>query len=724
MTHKLSRMAITGMLFVLACRAAPKPTDSEPGSARAALVVTSDYESGAYSVVDLGSLDVHRDIAAIHPDAVCRVDRTLRRPFLIERHGADAVDVLAPAEGWRVTSQYSVGAGTNPQDIAAVSPDRAYVARLGHPGLLVVNPLTGAEIDTVDLTDYADDDGVADITWLYALEGKVYALAARLEAFRPTGSSAMLVIDGETGAVEEEIPLSHTNPSGKLRYNGALERFVLIETGGFSSLGGAGEMDGIVETFDPETRTVSGAVITAEALGGDIIDAVLVSETRGVAIIEHGSDDTLATRLVAFDPSTGEKGQTLRESDAWAFSALELTPDGGAIWLADRTRTRPGIRIFDTDTLQMMTEEPIDVGLPPFMICFGDAVGKAVPDAGVPDEDNTDRDTGTETPAEETLEMGVTPEEMPPLGETACPVPSAPALTVITPETQLEWTVPADAGVTIQIGATRDLDREAPEEWLDERIYGFDEAPPYAVKLFARAIGDGCDTTHVFSHIYNVRETFPPPPGAPGSTAVAMDAPDLAGWADGWVEPVAYGEEVDEQWRTPERATGPAVGGAFDVVSLGRGGEITLTFDAPLADRRGFDFAVFENGTSDGFLDLAFVAVSSDGETFVRFDSAYLGDTPVDRFGTFDTRVVGGLAGKYRQGFGHPFDLYALANAPEVLSGVVDLLHIRYVKLVDVIGDGRLEDSFGHPIYDPFPTYESAGFDLDAVGGIVNRSDR
>jgi len=115
------------------------------------------------------------------------------------------------------------------------------------------------------------------------------------------------------------------------------------------------------------------------------------------------------------------------------------------------------------------------------------------------------------------------------------------------------------------------------------------------------------------------------------------------------------------------------------------------------------------------------VEVSSDGETFLRFDSVYLGTQPVGAFGGHEPTLVGGLAGRYRAGFGSPFDLAALANRPEVRNGIVDLERITHVRLVDIPGDGMARDSFGHPIYDPHPTSGSAGFDLDGVA-VLNQA--
>ena len=163
-------------------------------------------------------------------------------------------------------------------------------------------------------------------------------------------------------------------------------------------------------------------------------------------------------------------------------------------------------------------------------------------------------------------------------------------------------------------------------------------------------------------------------------------------------------------------ALGPATDNTTDVVSLGEGGTITLGFDATLMDGNGYDFAVFENGFGDNYLELAFVEVSSDGVHFIRFDTASLVSTPKGAYGTLDPEQLEGFAGKYRVGFGTPFDLGWLKARPEVRSGIVNLSQIKSIRIVDIVGDGRNRDSFGHVIYDPYPTTGSAGFDLEAIG--------
>jgi len=208
---------------------------------------------------------------------------------------------------------------------------------------------------------------------------------------------------------------------------------------------------------------------------------------------------------------------------------------------------------------------------------------------------------------------------------------------------------------------------------------------------------------------------YPPEAGQQGSTAIHMDDPAFVAWATGY-QGYIIGSNVDNTWQTPKSALGKAVGNSYDVVSLGRGGRITMTFDSPIENGDGWDFAVFENSFSDTFLELAYVEVSSDGINFVRFDNDSLTPEPVGGFGNVDPTDIDGLAGKYRQGYGMPFDLQDLTGKAEVLSGDVDLDRVAYVNIIDIVGDGTCFDSSNHVIYDPYPTVGSAGFDLDAIG--------
>lgn len=208
---------------------------------------------------------------------------------------------------------------------------------------------------------------------------------------------------------------------------------------------------------------------------------------------------------------------------------------------------------------------------------------------------------------------------------------------------------------------------------------------------------------------------FAPAAGQPGSTAIARTDPAITGWARAFVN-YQPGTDVDGTFQTPAEALGPAEGTNFDIVALGNGGRITLTFGGTLFDGPGWDFAVFENSFSDTFLELAFVEVSSDGANFFRLPNFSFTPAPLNAFGNIDPTNIDGYAGKYRAGFGTPFDLNVFSGA----AGI-DVNRITHVRLVDIVGDGTAFDNFPatyggpHPIYDPHRTVGSAGFDLDGV---------
>jgi len=232
---------------------------------------------------------------------------------------------------------------------------------------------------------------------------------------------------------------------------------------------------------------------------------------------------------------------------------------------------------------------------------------------------------------------------------------------------------------------------------------------------------------------------FPGAVGTSGTTAMHMNSASFVGWADGYTA-LRYGTSVAGTWMTPTKALNQATGDAYDIVCLGRGGEITLTFSTPISNEDGYDFAVFENACSDIFLELAWVEVSSDGTNFCRFPNYYGGTGTVGAFGGHSPTDIYGLASKYRQGYGTPFDLEELQTAynsiqnstASFLSSVyadsttdnfplLDLNNIGYVRLIDIVGDGSAKDATGRTIYDPYPTVGSAGFDLDAIGVINQR---
>jgi hypothetical protein len=245
----------------------------------------------------------------------------------------------------------------------------------------------------------------------------------------------------------------------------------------------------------------------------------------------------------------------------------------------------------------------------------------------------------------------------------------------------------------------------------------------------------------------------------PAEDANAVINPIFRGWATS-VASYEPAPGVFALWGDPNKALGEAAGDYLDVVSLGdldqgqigQGvppGRITLSFSEPVGDCNGYDFVVFENGlvslinTGGGsvkgqmFAELGYVEVSSNGVDFARFPSVSLTAGLVGMYGTIEISDVYNLAGKHPNGngvcMGTPFDLSEIAEEGSVVSGVVDINNINYVRIVDIPGSGDFEDEAvrhvdpgswaawdfyanNHSIYDAWITFESSGVDLEAVG--------
>ena len=227
---------------------------------------------------------------------------------------------------------------------------------------------------------------------------------------------------------------------------------------------------------------------------------------------------------------------------------------------------------------------------------------------------------------------------------------------------------------------------------------------------------------------------FAPAEDKPGTTAMHADSSAFVAWATGCtVERGPMRIDKLENGLASYGADSLALGmpgGTFDVVSLGDGGIATLTFESPICNGAGPDFAVFENGFANAMnpdtwaLELGFVEVSSDGENFFRFPAiSYVqNETQLGNGGSIDPAQLHNFASKYGAFYGTPFDLDEVED-----NDLLDKNRVTHVRIVDVVGNINPEyatyDSEGHIVNDPWPTgFNSSGFDLDAVGVIHDQA--
>jgi DNA-binding beta-propeller fold protein YncE len=333
---------------------------------------TDFFGPGCASWVSLDApRTAHDCVTPISSDPVAR--SAFGRVYVVNRYGADNVQVLGPAHGFATERQFSVGNGANPQDIAVLSPSKAYVSLLNAPYLLVVDPRTGAALDSIPLAAFADADGLPEAYKMWIHGDRVFLTLERLANYLPTDYSLIAVIDASADTVVDADPavpgvqairLTGLDPNGDLAYDPAADVLLVGEVGQY------GIADGGVERIDPVGLRALGFETTEAQLEGELGEIALAPNGAAYAVVSDFGF-TGSSRLVRYDRATGALLDTLFTTGGASLADLEVN-DRGELWLCDRSLLAPGMRVFDTATDAPLAG-PIDVGAPPFTVCFGDA---------------------------------------------------------------------------------------------------------------------------------------------------------------------------------------------------------------------------------------------------------------------------------------------------------------------------------------------------------------
>lgn len=364
--------ALAGALALAACNedtVAPHPAVH----GYFAFVTTTDYQTGSASIVtaDDSVLTAVKDVASVHSDALARTYNGLI--YVLNRQGADNIQVIDPLAGFVTRKQFSTGNGSDPEDIVFQNSSRAFVTRYNEEQLWIVNPNTGQRSGMLDFSWLADADLVPEMSHMVKVGNRVFVSVQRLDRntpfFDPTGTSYVAVFDAVTEqfidaspltAGIQAITLTGSNPFGELVYNAASGQVWVPELGFF------GLKDGGLELVNPSTLAKSGIVISENTLGGDITDVVALDANRGAAIITDANFNTL---LVGFDLTAPTTIDTIYAPGSFALQDAERSRDG-RIFVSDRSVALPGIRVFRGSDHTQITTNPIDVGLPPADIEF------------------------------------------------------------------------------------------------------------------------------------------------------------------------------------------------------------------------------------------------------------------------------------------------------------------------------------------------------------------
>ena len=338
--------------------------------ANQAVVTTTDYSSGSLSSLDLQTHVATRDHLTIHSDAVVRVYRD--EVYVLNRLGQDNVIVLHSGDLKTPLTQYSTGNGSNPHDLAFVSEDKAYISRYERTQLLVVNPVTGDSLGAVDLSGFADADGLPEMSQLALYGNRLFVACQRLDrdnGYVPADVSIIAVIDvatdqvvdvDENAAGVQGIAMAGKNPAGAVQRGG---KWLLSTVNTFADL-----TDGGIEVIDLANLRSEGIALGEMALGGNLGSLTMVSDSEGYVVV---TDANFANAVKRFDLATQFVSPSLEGLSGGFVPGLGAF--GNGLYVLDQgSSTDPesaGVKVFDVNTHQLVAG-PISTGLPPSSIAF------------------------------------------------------------------------------------------------------------------------------------------------------------------------------------------------------------------------------------------------------------------------------------------------------------------------------------------------------------------
>ena len=338
--------------------------------ANQAVMTTTDYVTGGLSSMDLGTHTAVNDHLTIHSDAVVRTYRD--KVYILNRLGQDNVIVLNGDDLQTPLTQYSTGNGTNPHDIAFVSEEKAYISLYERTQLLIVNPVTGVSLGTVDLSTFADTDGLPETSQLAVHGGHLFAACHRLDrenGWVPTEFSAIGVVDVSTDLLVDADPdtegtqgivMTRSNPSGAALRG---SKWYLSAVNTYTDL-----TDGGIEVIDLANLRSEGIVLDETTAGGNPGSLVMTSDRDGYAVI---TDENFVNTVKRLDLATQSVSPGLDGLSGGFVPALGLF--GTRLFVLDQGSfvdpASAGVKVYDVNSDDLLAG-PIDTGLPPSSIAF------------------------------------------------------------------------------------------------------------------------------------------------------------------------------------------------------------------------------------------------------------------------------------------------------------------------------------------------------------------
>ncbi len=348
---------LLSILVLLGCR--PDPSCDAPAvealETPVFAGVMSDFNAGQ---VVLGDADgvTSAAVLSVSGDALVRVARMdgESQLYVVERGGREVLTRIDLADPGTPVWQVSLPDDANVHDLVGFA-DQLWLTSYGRGEVLVVDPATGEQVDTLDLSAFADPDGNPELDRALVLDGLLVVAAQRLFEDPELGASVLTSIDGRLIALDEAgevVDTWETGPNPRLAM-GASE--ALVATGLFvvPNAEEARATDGVLRPF---TLADGLGPVLAEEDGVDLY--TVVDGTDVVLTVD--ADARSEVRCLGGGQWTGH--------DGWLIDGTVL-PDG-SVALAGRRGPQgdwpSGVVRFDPLACAPLDATPTCSVLPPY----------------------------------------------------------------------------------------------------------------------------------------------------------------------------------------------------------------------------------------------------------------------------------------------------------------------------------------------------------------------
>jgi hypothetical protein len=279
----------------------------------------------------------------------------------------DEIQVIDP-ELFDTIKTLKLGRGTSPEDILVISPDRAFVSLYNSADLLILDPRNGAPRGSVDLSGFADPDGLPDMSRMATDGERLFVQIQRLDR-GDTGQlvppSYLAVVDLETETLIDVDPLLPgvqgielvgTRPSFRMHVDRHARRLFVSAPGNrLATTGG-------IEEIDLGSLQSLGFILSEDRVGVDLGAFVMVSADEGYAMAH--TDIIASSHLSSFSRSGGSGPEII--TTFYVIDTLAVDPVTAQLFFPDPFSVPPGMHVVDTLTDRVLTSAPLVTGLRPW----------------------------------------------------------------------------------------------------------------------------------------------------------------------------------------------------------------------------------------------------------------------------------------------------------------------------------------------------------------------